>query len=69
MCPTGVKLHSLNQSDLDFHFLKCDLDDLYGDVDVFIWLLHLNLIYTDDIYVKFYVWPLTLDWWQFVIVS
>ena len=47
---------SLNQCDLNFHFLKRDLDDLYGEVDVFIWLywfLHLTLICIDDIYDKY----------------
>ena len=46
---------SLNECDLSFHFWKCDLDDLYGDVDMFIWLywfLYLTLIYIDDIYDK-----------------
>ena len=44
---------SLNQCDLNFHFFfKYDLDDLYGEVDVFIWLywfLHVTLICIDDI--------------------
>ena len=28
--------NSLNECDLSFHFWKCDLDDLYGEVDVFV---------------------------------
>ena len=59
---------SLNQCDLIFHFWKCDLDDLYGDVSMLIWLywfLHLHLICIDDIYIKYYVWPLTFDWRRF----
>ena len=58
--------NSLNQCDLSFYVLKCDLDELYGDVDMFIWLYwFLHLICIDDIYDKYYVWPLTFDWRQF----
>ena len=65
--------NSLNECDLNFHFWKCDLDDLYGDVDMFIWpywFLHLTFICIDDIYDKYYdiVWPLTFDWRQFLWV-
>ena len=28
--------NSLNECDLIFHFWKCDLDDLYGDVSMLI---------------------------------
>ena len=66
--PCALLVYSLNECDLSFHFWKCDLNDLYGDVDMFIWLywfLHLTLICIDDIYDKYYVWPLTFDWRQF----
>ena len=42
-------------TDID-KYVKCDLDDLYGEVDVFIWLywfLHLTFICIDDIYDKY----------------
>ena len=59
---------SLNECDLSFHFwnvtlmicmvkLTCSFD--------FIDFWHLTLICIDDIYDKYYVWPLTFDWRQF----